>query len=73
MASIKDTILKGFQTNQNGVNVFRNMNVMSNFVFRISLVDLKPTRVIDICKLESLTHSEIERILERKQTKQTIL
>lgn len=46
MASIKDTILKGFQTNQNGVNVFRNMNVMSNFVFRISLVDLKPTRVI---------------------------
>ena len=27
----------------------------------------------DICKLESLTHSEIERILERKQTKQTIL
>ena len=46
MASIKDTILKVFQTNQNGVNVFRNMNVMSNFVFCISLVDLKPTRVI---------------------------
>ena len=46
MASIKDTILKGFQTNQNGVNEFRNMNVMSNFVFHISLVDLKPTRVI---------------------------
>ena len=26
--------------------MFRNMNVMSNFVFRISLVDLKPTRVM---------------------------
>ena len=26
--------------------MFRNMNAMSNFVFRISLVDLKPIRVI---------------------------